>query len=227
VNVRSGLGEELYTALDAHLADAVAALVRLYPGDDGTRQPMHTVYLPADRFHSGAAAEWGNAAAELLNAHAADTEALADIVSISEDLARQIYPRVIAKLAAEPIEDLRIDFEDGYGPRADDEEDATAVTAATGLGAALKAVAAPAEVVGLERKGRIAVGYDADFAVFAPDEAFVVDASRLFHRNPITPYAALPLLGRVRRTLLRGRTVADSGEIVGDPHGALLNRGGA
>jgi allantoinase len=85
----------------------------------------------------------------------------------------------------------------------------------------------PAEVVGLERKGRIAVGYDADFAVFAPDEAFVVDASRLFHRNPITPYAALPLLGRVRRTLLRGRTVADSGEIVGDPHGALLNRGGA
>jgi citrate lyase beta subunit len=143
VNVRSGLGGELYAALDAHLADADAALVRLYPGDDGTRQPIHTVYLPADRFHSGAAAEWGNAAAELLNAHAADTEALADIVSISEDLARQIYPRVIAKLAAEPIEDLRIDFEDGYGSRADDEEDAAAVTAATELGAALKAAAAP------------------------------------------------------------------------------------
>jgi len=54
VNVRSGLGGELYAALDAHLADADAALVRLYPGDDGTRQPIHTVYLPADRFHSGA-----------------------------------------------------------------------------------------------------------------------------------------------------------------------------
>ena len=85
----------------------------------------------------------------------------------------------------------------------------------------------PAEVVGLERKGRIAVGCDADFAVFAPDEAFVVDASRLFHKNPITPYAALPLMGRVRSTWLRGTTIADSGEILGAPRGALLNRGGA
>src|SRR5438445_5919826 len=85
----------------------------------------------------------------------------------------------------------------------------------------------PAELVGLERKGRIAVGYDADLAVFAPDEAFVVDASRLFHKNAITPYAALPLMGRVRSTWLRGQTVADGGEIVGQPRGILLNRGGA
>jgi allantoinase len=85
----------------------------------------------------------------------------------------------------------------------------------------------PADVVGMQRKGQIALGFDADFAVFAPDEAFVVDPSRLHHKNAVTPYAALPLLGRVRSTWLRGNKIADSGEIVGDPSGALLNRGGA
>jgi citrate lyase beta subunit len=143
VNVRSGLGGELYAALDAHLADADARLQRLYPGDDGTRQPIHTVYLPADRFHARTAAEWGGAAAELLTTHAPDAAALADLVEISTDLARQVYPRVTAKLTAEPIEDLRIDFEDGYGPRADDEEDAAAVTAATELARAARNGAAP------------------------------------------------------------------------------------
>ena len=46
----------------------------------------------------------------------------------------------------------------------------------------------------------------ADLAVFAPDEAFVVDATRLRHRNPITPYAGRALAGVVRGTWLRGRS---------------------
>jgi citrate lyase beta subunit len=140
---RTGLGPEVYTALDAHLADADAALRRLYPGSDGTRQPIHTVYVPGDRFHAGSVAEWGSAATELLNAHAPDAATLAGIVDISADLAQQIYPRVTAKLAAEPIEDLRIDFEDGYGAHSDDEEDTAAVAAATELARALKAADAP------------------------------------------------------------------------------------
>ena len=80
----------------------------------------------------------------------------------------------------------------------------------------------PADVVGLRRKGRIALGGDADFCVFAPDEAFLVDPTRLHHRHPLTPYAGRPLAGLVRATWLRGQ------EVTGDtPRGALLSRGAA
>jgi allantoinase len=80
----------------------------------------------------------------------------------------------------------------------------------------------PAELAGLPGKGRIAPGADADFCVFAPDEAFVVDPGRLHHRHPLTPYAGRPLAGVVRGTWLRGRPV--DGE---EPAGALLTRGPA
>jgi allantoinase len=80
----------------------------------------------------------------------------------------------------------------------------------------------PARIAGLQRKGRLAAGADADFCVFAPDEGFVVDAGRLHHRNPVTPYAGRRLDGVVRGTWLRGRPVEP-----GDPRGRLLVRGDA
>ncbi len=80
----------------------------------------------------------------------------------------------------------------------------------------------PAEIVGLARKGRIAPGCDADLVAFAPDAAFVVDPGRLFHRNPVTPYADRALAGVVRRTWLRGALVTD-----GEPRGRLIRRGEA
>ncbi|SNR73280.1 allantoinase [Haloechinothrix alba] len=73
---------------------------------------------------------------------------------------------------------------------------------------------------GMRRKGHIALGYDADFCVFAPDEAFVVDGQSLRHRHPVTAYHGRPLAGVVRDTWLRGT------EITGDrPHGTLLSNG--
>jgi allantoinase len=81
----------------------------------------------------------------------------------------------------------------------------------------------PARLAGLQRKGQIALGYDADLCAFAPDDAFVVDPAKLHHKNPITPYAGRPLAGVVRATWLRGDQVAD-GEV---PRGRLLTRGGA
>ena len=54
-----------------------------------------------------------------------------------------VYARVVDKLDREPIEDLRIDFEDGYGPRPDDEEDAAATDAARALRRAVEAGTAP------------------------------------------------------------------------------------
>jgi allantoinase len=80
----------------------------------------------------------------------------------------------------------------------------------------------PADLVGLRRKGHIAVDGDADLCVFAPDQAFVVDAGRLHHRHPVTPYAGRALTGVVRGTWLRGQ------EVTGDRRrGTLLNRGEA
>ncbi len=81
----------------------------------------------------------------------------------------------------------------------------------------------PADLVGLSRKGRIAVGADADFSVFAPDDGFIVDAAQLQHRNPITPYDGRRLFGVVRSTWLHGGQI----DLVAEPRGLLLRRGEA
>ncbi len=53
-------------------------------------------------------------------------------------LSYSVYNKIIAKLQSEAVEDFRIDFEDGFGNRPDDEEDATAVNAAKELAAGMK-----------------------------------------------------------------------------------------
>jgi cytosine/adenosine deaminase-related metal-dependent hydrolase len=60
--------------------------------------------------------------------------------------------------------------------------------------------AAPAALAGLSRKGAIAPGNDADFAVLAPEATFTVDPAALHHRNRITAYAGRTLHGVVRST---------------------------
>jgi allantoinase len=81
----------------------------------------------------------------------------------------------------------------------------------------------PADLVGLERrKGAIAPGFDADFAVFDPDAEFVVETSALHHRHPATPYEGRTLRGRVVATYLCGREIAREGIIEGEPAGRAL-----
>ncbi len=80
----------------------------------------------------------------------------------------------------------------------------------------------PAELVGLDRKGGLVVGRDADLVVFAPEATFTVDAATLRHRNPITPYTGHTLAGVVRSTWLRGQ------ELTGDRNrGRLLSHADA
>jgi allantoinase len=81
----------------------------------------------------------------------------------------------------------------------------------------------PAQIAGLRCKGQVRLGYHADFCVFAPEEAFVVDPSRVRHRHPLTPYTARRLTGVVRQTWLRGRRIDTDDE----PTGRLLRRGAA
>ncbi len=119
--------------LDTHLADADAALAAGFPGERADRQPVHTVYVPADRYDAGLVPRWGAEAIAALDAHAGDAPAYAAVLGLPSDLAAEVVARVRAKLAAEPVEDLRIDFEDGYGNRPDAEEDEAVDTAAAAL----------------------------------------------------------------------------------------------
>ncbi|WP_369045367.1 allantoinase AllB [Sinomonas sp. P10A9] len=80
----------------------------------------------------------------------------------------------------------------------------------------------PAELARLQRKGVLAPGYDADLAIFAADETFIVDAEKLHHKNHITPYQGKPLSGVVRRTFVRGTEVGYT-----EPTGQLIRRGTA
>ncbi|MEV7683758.1 aldolase/citrate lyase family protein [Streptomyces sp. NPDC088341] len=112
------------------LAGVDAELARRYPGDPGTRQPVHTVYVPADAFDAGTIRSWGDQALAALDEHAPDAGSLARVLGLPDALAEPVYERVRAKLEREPVEDLRIDFEDGYGPRPDAEEDEAAARAA-------------------------------------------------------------------------------------------------
>ena len=79
----------------------------------------------------------------------------------------------------------------------------------------------PAREVGLHTKGHIALGYAADLAVFAPDEAFIVDVAKLQHKNPVSAYDRRPLAGVVRSTWLAGKRI----DLDEDPRGRLLSRG--
>lgn len=123
-----GLVSGLLADLDDRLRDADAALAAGFPGERPGRQPVHTVYVPADRYGPGLVASYGAAALALLDEHA---ETFAEIVGDDD-----IVARVRTKLAAEPIEDLRIDFEDGYLGRSDAEEDADVERTAADLAAA-------------------------------------------------------------------------------------------
>jgi allantoinase len=65
-----------------------------------------------------------------------------------------------------------------------------------------------AKLAGLDaRKGLIRVGYDADIVVWDPDASFTVDARKLEHRNPVTPYNGRKLFGKVLTTFVAGKKV--------------------
>src|ERR1035438_6848106 len=114
--------------LDAALAGDDASRLRRYPRAPAGRQPVHTVYVPADGFGPDTAGEWGAAALGALDEHGP----LPGFDAAIDRLVRD-------KLAGEPVEDLRIDFEDGYGIRADEDEDQHVRSAAHGVAAAIAA----------------------------------------------------------------------------------------
>ena len=116
---------------------------RALPAETAPRQPVHTVYEGAHLFTADVVQRVGAAARLALAEHAPDAAALADIFGYAPALADRIYPRILNKLTREPIEDYRIDFEDGFGRRSDAEEDSAAVSTASEVAAAMAAGTLP------------------------------------------------------------------------------------
>jgi citrate lyase beta subunit len=125
----------------ADLRDTHAAIGVAFPGDPGSRQPVHTLYGGADLFRSDTGPKLGQLATRALDDYAPDGLTLAAALGRSENtpgFTEMIRSRVAAKLRTEAVEDFRIDFEDGYGHRPDDEEDRHAVTAASEVTTAVR-----------------------------------------------------------------------------------------
>ena len=148
---RGSLSTADLAQIESRLAATDRMLVQNYPGDDSSRHPVQTVYVPADTFTPSLAADWGAQALAAVEAHGGLVH-LGHLLGQERALATAVATRVEAKLNSEPIEDLRLDFEDGYGDRGDDAEDADAVAAARAVAEAVAAGSSP-PFVGIRFKG--------------------------------------------------------------------------
>jgi len=124
------LSQESMQEITRRLQSAHAAFAARYPGESGRRQPVHTVYGGAHLFKSDTAPRLGALALRAFETYAPDAATFAQAIGLPDAMANTIYERVLEKLTREPVEDFRIDFEDGYGTRPDAEEDGHAVSAA-------------------------------------------------------------------------------------------------
>ena len=116
--------DSLLAEAESALREANLKFASLHQGESPGRQPVHTVYGGAQLFASDSVPKLGAIALRAMDQYAPDAESLGKAVGISEHAALDtIDARVRDKLTREPIEDFRIDFEDGYGNRPDAEED--------------------------------------------------------------------------------------------------------
>lgn len=119
-----------------HIVDSLRSvneeISRIYPGDSPARQPVHTVYGGAQIFNAETALKLGVVALATFRKYAPTPSAFASALKLTLTPKQQkvLYTRIVEKLKHEPVEDFRIDFEDGYGNRPESEEDGHAAQAA-------------------------------------------------------------------------------------------------
>jgi citrate lyase beta subunit len=126
----AAFSEETFRKFSATLAAPSNAGADLRCRAAQARQPVHTVYGGAHLFREDTAQKLGAAALNAMRDYAPDPAQFAAAVGVPEELAPKIHSLVQEKLEREPVEDFRLDFEDGYGRRADAEEDGHAQSAA-------------------------------------------------------------------------------------------------
>lgn len=82
----------------------------------------------------------------------------------------------------------------------------------------------PARRFGLNSKGDIAEGLDADLALIDPRETWTIRARESESTQGYTPFEGMELSARVKATFLRGELICENGNIVGKPRGRYLSR---
>ena len=137
MSARTSIPEKKLAKAISRIDRAQTRFLDRYPGDSGARQPVHTVYGGAHLFASDTPTKLGHLAVKALDTYAPDDKTFAEAIGIRGDIAAKVMERVRDKLRREPVEDFRIDFEDGYGNRSDEEEDGHAMAAAQQVAAAI------------------------------------------------------------------------------------------
>ena len=137
------LSQESMQKITGALQSSFAAFAARYPGESARRQPVHTVYGGAHLFKSDTAPRLGALSLRSFETYAPDAQTFARVLDLPDNLAETIYERVLEKIRREPVEDFRIDFEDGYGTRPDAEEDGHAESAAREVAKGLEAGTLP------------------------------------------------------------------------------------
>ena len=141
MNPDTSLQPDEVEKISATLVAANAAFMQRYPGESNRRQAVHSVYGGSHLFKADSPQKLGAVALRSLEEYAPDAAALAQVLGTEDDaqLSEKVYERVVEKLRREAVEDFRLDFEDGYGNRADAEEDqhaaASAIEVARGMAA--------------------------------------------------------------------------------------------
>jgi citrate lyase beta subunit len=130
--------------IEALIRSAHRDFAARFPGDGGRRQPVHVVYGGMHLFTAQTPAKLGRIAQDVFDSFAETPEVLAEIFALPPQLAARVHAKVREKLATEPIEDFRIDAEDGYGDRSDLEEDRHVLSAAQEVATLLAQGGAPA-----------------------------------------------------------------------------------
>lgn len=134
------LRPEDYAQIRQDLQGTDELLATRYPGDDGSRQAVHSVYVPAHEFTPSLPMEWGKRALSAVEEQGG-LEWLASELGYLEP--GVLAGLVRAKLGSEPVEDLRLDFEDGYGTRPDAVEDGHAARCGAAVAEAAAAGTVP------------------------------------------------------------------------------------
>lgn len=80
----------------------------------------------------------------------------------------------------------------------------------------------PARLPRLSSKGKIEKGFDADLAVWRPEEQFTVTKDIIHHKHKITPYLNEILYGVVKQSWLAGAQVFSEGKFLNLNRGKIL-----
>lgn len=143
--IQSSLNPEALAPIVGLLKQANDYFSTIYPGESERRQAVHTVYGGGHLFKADTTGKLGVVALRSLAIHAPDSIELSKILGADwqPPFAEKIYQRIVEKLNREPIEDFRLDYEDGYGNRPDAEEDEHAAQGARQVAAGFAAGSLP------------------------------------------------------------------------------------